>query len=126
MVPPSLHIPIPIHSTVLSLEVCIVILADRNEADNHPQLISWLRQSTEVETGSYNQTAGSTIIYPDFVLVGGNKLVGVNRKTVGEILSSPEKVLEQIQRELAGPVEQLVLLIEGIMVPDGQLWSMGL
>lgn len=96
-----------------------MILADQNEVRNQPELIGWLRQSVEVQEGSFNQTAGSSIIYPDFVVVGGEQLVGINRKTVNELLSSPEKVLEQIQRELAGPVEQLILLVEGICVPDG-------
>lgn len=98
----------------------MALLVDANEARNHPTLIDWLRQSVDVNVASINQTAGSTVIYPDFVVFGGNKLVGINRKTWGEVLSSIDKVEEQLQRELAGPVEQLALLIEGQATPDGQ------
>lgn len=93
-----------------------MILQDSNEPK---ELELYLAQSVEVQVGSYNQTQGSTQVYPDFVIIGGPKLIGVNRKQAGELLSSLDKVEEQLQRELAGPCEQLALILEGSIVPDG-------
>ncbi len=102
-----------------------MLLVDSNEARNQPELVSLLRASLDVDVQSINQTATNTLVYPDYVIFGGSKQVGINRKTVGEWLSSPDKVIEQVQRELAGPVEWLVLVIEGNMVPKsgGGMWA---
>ncbi len=96
-----------------------MLLVDSNEARNQPELVSLLRASLDVDVQSINQTSTNTLVYPDFVIFGGSKQVGINRKTVGEWLSSPDKVIEQVQRELAGPVEWLVLVIEGVMRAAG-------
>ena len=95
-----------------------MLLVDQNEVRNHPTLVPLLAQSIEVDVGGINQSPGSTLIYPDFVIWGGEKLVGINRKTVGEVLSSIDACIEQVQRELAGPCEHLALIVEGIMVAD--------
>lgn len=102
----------------------MTLLVDQNEERNQPDLLAYLRQSVDVRTGAYNQHSGNPVAYPDFTIIGGDKLVGVNRKQVSEVLSSLDKVEEQLQRELSGPCEYLVLLIEGIMYPgnDG-VWA---
>lgn len=102
-----------------------MILQDSNEPK---ELELYLAQSVEVQVGSYNQTQGSTQVYPDFVIIGGPKLIGVNRKQAGELLSSLDKVEEQLQRELAGPCEQLALIVEGFLAPDemGGCWAYSL
>lgn len=88
--------------------------------DHHePPEIDMLLQDLEIQRGDYNSSGSSSQVYPDYVVVGGDKLVGINRKQVGEWLSSSDKVIEQLQRELAGPCEHLVLLIEGVMKPIG-------
>lgn len=96
----------------------MTLLIDHHENRNHPDLTVLLAQSVDIHVGDYNQSSGDGLIYPDFHCAGGEKLLGINRKSVHEFLSSPERVVEQIQRELAGPCEWLVLLIEGIMAPD--------
>ncbi len=95
-----------------------MFLLDSNEHRNHPTLTDLLRESIEVEVGDFNQTAGSSLVYPDGTICGGNKLVGINFKTVHEWLSNMDACLEQIQRELAGPVEHLALLLRGVMRPS--------
>lgn len=97
----------------------MTIAADQNEARNQVELVNYLQQSVPVTIGSYNETSGSPIIYPDFTIWGGSKLVGVNRKTWGEVCSSIDRVEDQLLRELAGPCEQIALIVEGIVVPDG-------
>lgn len=92
-----------------------MLLIDQNEHRNHPDLTLLLEQSLEVQIGDYNQSPNGGVTYPDFTVSGGETLVGINRKTCGEWLSDSDKVIEQVQRELAGPCEQLVLLIEGVM-----------
>lgn len=72
-----------------------------------------------MQEANINQTVGSPVVYPDYVVFGGELLVGWNRKTSGEILSSLDAVEEQLTRELAGPVEWLALGIEGSWRPDG-------
>lgn len=94
----------------------MTLLIDQNENRNHPDLTLLLEQSLEVQVGDYNQSPNGGVCYPDFTVSGGETLVGINRKTCGEWLSDSDKVIEQVQRELAGPCEQLVLLIEGVMV----------
>ena len=98
-----------------------MLLIDSNEDRNQPNLIALLRQSIEdVEIASINQTAGSSSVYPDFVIMGGSQMVGINRKQTGEVLSNIDKVVEQLQREIAGPCEHIALLVEGIMQPTNQ------
>ena len=92
----------------------MTILVDHHE----PPEIDLMLAPIEVSRGEYNSSGSSALIYPDYVIVGGSKLVGCNRKQVGEVLSSLDKVEEQLQRELAGPCEHLLLYIEGIMIPD--------
>ncbi len=92
-----------------------MLLVDSNEERNQPELLRLLRESVDVSVEPINQTAGNSVVYPDYVVWGGDKLVGINRKQVGEILSSLDRVEEQLQRELAGPCEHLALLIEGVM-----------
>lgn len=92
-----------------------MLLVDSNEDRNHPTLVPLLRQHVEVDVGGINQSPGSSLIYPDFVIWGGTEVVGINRKTVGEWLSNSDACISQIQRELAGPINSLVLLIEGTM-----------
>ncbi len=102
-----------------------MLLVDSFEAKNHPEILTMLSQHVEVDVSSMNQSPGSTLIFPDFVVMGGSKIVGINRKVVGEWLGNSDKVLDQVQRELAGPIDHLVLLIEGVMVPKagGGMWS---
>ncbi len=95
-----------------------MILVDQNEARNQPELVSILREAVDIDIGDYNQSPNQSLVYPDFTIAGGDKLVGINRKQVGEWLSNSDACIEQCQRELAGPVEHLVLLIEGVMRPD--------
>lgn len=95
-----------------------MLAVDNNEARNQPALLAYLQQHVEVTTGSYNETAGSSVVYPDFSIFGGNQVVGWNRKTWPEVLGGLDKTTEQLQRELAGPVEFLCLGIEGIVRPD--------
>lgn len=92
-----------------------MLLCDHHE----PPEINLFLAGIEIQRGDYNSSGSSSQIYPDFVVVGGEKLVGINRKQVGEWLSSSDKVIEQIQRELLGPCEQLCLIIEGVMRPSG-------
>ncbi len=105
-----------------------MILVDQNEARNQPELVNILRQAVDIDIGDYNQSPNQSLVYPDFTIAGGDKLVGINRKTVGEWLSNSDACIEQVQRELAGPVEHLVLLIEGIMrpSPNGMMYAYSL
>lgn len=102
-----------------------MILVDQNEARNQPELVNILRESVDIDIGDYNQSPNQSLVYPDFTIAGGDKLVGINRKTVGEWLSNSDACIEQCQRELAGPVEHLVLLIEGVMRPTTNNTMMG-
>ncbi len=98
----------------------MTLVIDSNENRNHPDLTALLRQDIEdVDVQDINQSPNQSLVYPDFLISGGVKEVGINRKTVGEWLSNSDACIEQCQRELAGPVEHLVLLIEGVMVPSG-------
>ncbi len=105
-----------------------MLAIDNNEKRNQPELCNLLAAAVPVTYGDYNQTSGSAVVYPDFTIFDGDRLVGVNRKTVGEWLGSSDKVIDQVQRELAGPCEQLILLIEGVMRPAGStaMWGYSL
>lgn len=97
-----------------------LLLVDSNEARNHAELVPMLSQYLEVEVGSINQAPGSSLIYPDFVIWGGARLIGINRKTAGEVLGSLDACVEQLQREIAGPCEHLALIVEGSMRPSAR------
>lgn len=101
----------------------MTIIIDSNEHRNHPEILPLLtEQGIPCDVGNINKTAGSELIYPDFLIF--EAVIGINRKTVGEWLSNSEKVIEQIQRELAGPIRHLALIIEGVMKPwDGVMYG---
>ncbi len=104
--------------------VVAIIAADQNEARNQSALLDYLRNHVEITTGSYNETAGSLLVFPDFTVWGGEHLTGWNRKTWTEVLGGLDKVTEQLQRELAGPVEYLCLGIEGAIRADSTgVWA---
>lgn len=93
-----------------------MLLIDRNEPE---QIDSYLNPPLDITRGSFNQTGGTTVIYPDYTIVGSEKMIGISRKQVGEVLSSIDRCEEQLQRELTGPCEHLALIIEGVMRSDG-------
>lgn len=97
-----------------------MILVDQNEP---AEIQSYLSQHVEVQVGNYNQSPNQSLIYPDYTIVGGPHLIGVNRKQVGEVLSSLDSVEEQLQRELTGPCEYLALVVEGVMLHDSGMGS---
>ncbi len=92
-----------------------MILIDQNET---PDIDHLLAQSTEIQRGAYNQSPNSSLIFPDYTLINGGKTVGVNGKQVGEVIGNIDQLEEQIQRELRGPIDYLVLCVRGYATPD--------
>lgn len=91
-----------------------MILQDRNEPIEFEYL---LKQSVDVQVGSFNQTSPTGPVYPDFTCVNAGLAAGVNRKQAAELLGSIDAVEEQLGRELLGPCDSLVLMVEGLVVP---------
>lgn len=94
----------------------MTLIVDSFENTNHPEIVPLLQQAgVPCDVGRTNQSPGASWGYPDYVI--WETMTGINRKTVGEWLSNPDKVIDQIQRELAGPIQHLALIIEGAMKP---------
>lgn len=96
-------------------------MVDNNEPE---ELDYWLSQSYEVKRGAFNKTSGNPVTYPDITVLS-KRIIGVNRKQSGEWLGGFSAWQEQILRELNGPVDYMIQVIEGGISPlvkEG-LWS---
>jgi len=91
-----------------------MIMIDNNEPEEFDY---WLSQTTTIKRGAYNKTASGEPTYPDFTIVS-NKIIGVNRKQASEWLGGIPHWEEQLQRELAGPIDYLLCVIEGSVSVD--------
>lgn len=103
--------------------VSVTLLLDSNEARNHLDLLELLQVAIPTQVSNMNQSPGQSLIYPDaYVWESG---LGINFKTVNEVLSSLDQVEDQLMREIAGPCKMLVLNIRGVMRPDpnGGCWA---
>lgn len=95
-----------------------MILIDQNE----PEIFDYyLSQSTEVNRGNYNKSPGASLslTYPDFTIINGGKTVGINRKQSTEWLAGIDSWENQLLMELQGPIDYLISIIEGSIIPDG-------
>ncbi len=101
------------------------VLVDFHEPTEIDHLLS---QSVEVVRGNYNQSAGGTLIFPDYTLLNAGKAVGINSKQVGEVIGGIDQLEDQLLREIRGPIDYLVLCVRGYITPttDGSgywAWS---
>lgn len=98
-----------------------MILIDDNEPVDFDFLVG---QTIEVQRGKFNQSPGAYLIYPDFTVINGGKVIGVNRKQAGELLGNLDAWEEQLHRELQGSVDGLVAMVEGFISPDSDgVWA---
>ena len=91
-----------------------MILIDQFE---DPLYGTYLSGCVEYERGAFNKTGGSSLVYPDFTLLNGGRVLGVNAKQAGECLSSLDAVEAQLAMEIAGPIDGLHLMIRGMVIP---------
>lgn len=94
-----------------------LLLIDQNENPLYDELCG---QSLEVQRGAFNQTAGSSLVFPDFVCMNNGITAGVNNKDAAELLGSIDAVEEQLSRELLGPIDSLTLMVRGLIVPTSE------
>lgn len=92
----------------------MTFLVDQNEP---PEIDYWLSQSYPVKRGSFNQTSGSGLVYPDFT-IQSKRILGVNRKQASEWMGGFDAWKDQVLRELNGPVDFLYQVIEGSISSD--------
>lgn len=85
------------------------VLLDANEPE---ELAYLMRQmGIEVQVGSYNQTPGTDIAFPDAQVIN-DTYTGVSRKQATEIMGDIDAVIDQLRRELR-VTESLCLCYEG-------------
>lgn len=99
-------------------------LIDQNEPE---ELDYWCSQSYEVKRGNWNQSGRfeeGKVIYPDITVVS-NKIIGVNRKQAVEWMAGFSAWKDQVLRELNGPIDFLIQVIEGAITstPREGLWG---
>lgn len=87
-----------------------MFLVDQNEPTEFDH---WLSQSYPLKRGSYNQTSGNPVVYPDITIVTDKRILGFNRKQATEWMGGFQSWKDQVLRELNGPVDYLYQIIEG-------------
>src|SRR5438132_161650 len=92
----------------------MTVLLDLHEPK---QLEYYLNQSCEVKVGNYNMSSGSSLTYPDLTIINGGKTIGINRKQSSEWVAGLDAWEEQIGRELNGPIDSLISIVEGFITP---------
>ena len=90
---------------------------------HEPELLDYyLSQTGEVQRGNYNQSPNQSyaLVYPDITCINGGPIVGVNRKQASEWLGGLDQWEEQLHKEVNGPIDYLVSIIEGQVIPAGE------
>src|SRR5690242_10507294 len=88
------------------------IQIDANEPPEFDYLLS--RMGIDVSRNSINKTDETGSIWPDFVVVNEQGLVGVNRKQAVEAMGDLDKVEAQLMSELKA-CPKLVFMYEGFL-----------
>jgi hypothetical protein len=93
----------------------VTFIIDTNDVNSNPFLFPALSEVIpDVKVGPLNPDK------PDILMTDyEGKEIGISLKQVGEILSGLSAVTEQLQRD-SRHVDQLYLVVTGVMVPSGQ------
>lgn len=89
------------------------VLVDLHE---DPLYDTYLHGHVPFIRGPYNQTDRTGPVYPDFTIINGGMIPGLNAKQAGELVGNIDACEEQLTREIPY-VDKLTLMVRGLITP---------